>query len=144
MAISRTGEATEGTLADLAALQATGDAASAWTVKASTALAASLVLKAAPGVLRSVSGRVDSTAPTATYYLQLFDSATLPADTTATTAVAPAPQKVQHVTGTDSRFSIDLAAEGVAFAAGIVFVISSTEFTKTIAGAYLSLTAELL
>jgi len=114
----------------------------AWTVKSSVALEASDIIKASPGILRSLSGRIDSTEASSTYYIQLFDAATLPAEATATSATIPAPQKIQHVNGTDSKFSFDYSQNGVAFLTGIVAVLSTTEFTKTIAGSFLSITAE--
>ena len=113
----------------------------AWTVGFSTALAASLIIKAAAGVLRSLRVRLDSTAASATYYIQLFNSTTLPADTTGTASMLVAPMKVQFTTGTDQTLTIDYTDAGIAFATGLVVVLSSTEFTKTIAGAYLSMSA---
>jgi len=113
-----------------------------WRVSFSTALAAKLIVKATPGRIRSASGRVDATAPTGTYYIHLWDAADVPADATAVTAANSlmAPQKIVHTSGTDDTFSFDLAQKVAS--SGITFGLSTTEFTKTAAGAYLSLTAE--
>jgi hypothetical protein len=113
----------------------------AWAVGFSTALAASLIIKAASGVLRSLRVRLDSTAASATYYLQLFNSTTLPADSTGTGSMLVAPVKVQFTTGTDQTVTLDYTDAGIAFSTGLVVVLSSTEFTKTISGAYLSMSA---
>lgn len=110
----------------------------AWSIDRSTALEASSISKAAAGVVRAVDGRIDSTAATGTYYIQLLNSATLPADGAVTTLVAP--KKIQHTTGTDTNFSIDCTMNGVYASAGIVIVLSTTEYTKTIGGAYMSST----
>lgn len=110
----------------------------AWSIDRSTALEASSISKAAAGVVRAVDGRIDSTAATGTYYIQLLNSATLPADGAVTTLIAP--KKIQHTTGTDTNFSIDCTMNGVYSSAGIVIVLSTTEYTKTIGGAYISST----
>lgn len=113
-------------------------AAYAWSIDRSTALEASSISKAAAGLVRAVDGRVDSTAPTGTYYIQLLNSATLPVDGPVTTLIAP--KKIQHAAGTDTNFSVDCTMNGVYSSAGIVVVLSSTEYTKTISGAYISST----
>lgn len=108
----------------------------AWSIDRSTALEASSISKATAGVVRMVQGRIDSTLATGPYYIQLLNSATLPADGAVTTLLAPL--KIQHTTGTDSLFNIDCTMNGVYSSAGIVIVLSTTEYTKTIGGAYLS------
>jgi hypothetical protein len=113
----------------------------AWAVGFSTALAASLIIKAAAGVLRSLRVRLDSTAASGTFYIQLFNTTTLPADTTGTGSMLVAPVKVQFTTGTDQTITLDYTDAGIAFSTGLVVVLSSTEFTKTIAGAFLSMSA---
>lgn len=110
----------------------------AWSVDKSAALEASSIAKATAGVIRSAFGRIDSTHATGTYYVQLMNSATLPADGAVTLLVAPL--KIQHVTGTDSNFSIDCTMNGIYSSAGIVLVLSTTEYTKTISGAFTSTT----
>jgi hypothetical protein len=116
----------------------------AWSMALSTALASKLIVKATSGKLRSASGRLDTSAPNGTYYLQLWNLADVPADTTAvsTTNVKMAPQKIIHVQGVDDFFQFDFGDAGISASVGLTFGLSSTEFTQTAAGAYLSLTAE--
>lgn len=90
----------------------------------SAALEASRIAKATPGTLFGVSGfNNKSTAQ----YIQLHDSATLPADT--------AVPKVVQLVPALSPFSFDYGIYGRAFAAGIVACNSSTLATKTIGAA---------
>lgn len=107
----------------------------AWSVDISAALEASSIVKATAGVLRSIDGRIDASAPTATYFLDVMNSATLPADGAVTELWSP--KKIVHTTGTDSNFSIDFTMNGIYASAGIVVCLSSTEDTKTITAAYL-------
>lgn len=104
----------------------------------SSALEASHVISAAACTLRSVSVRLDSTAPTATYYVQVLNSATLPADGAVTRLISS--EKVQHTLGADDLVTFPVPDGGISASAGVVVVLSSTEFTKTISGAYLSIT----
>ncbi len=116
----------------------------AWLSVFNTALVKSLVVKASAGVVRSITARIDSTATTGTYYLQLWNLTAAPADTTAVSAgnSLMAPFKVQHVSGTDDYVSLDFA-DGVYGSTGIVLEMSTTEFTATLVGtAWLSATAE--
>lgn len=117
-------------------------ASTRWSLIFSLALAAKLIVKATPGTLRALSGRVDSTAPSATYYLQLWNLADVPADATAITLLNSlmSPVKVQHTLGLDDRFAFDFTEGGAPASAGVVLGLSTTEFTKTAAGAYLSAT----
>ena len=110
----------------------------AWSTDVSAALEASTVTKASAGVLRSATVRIDSTGATDDYYIQFLNAASLPADGVVTFLVLPF--KVQHITGTDSIFSFDFTSEGIFASTGIVMCASTTEFTKTIAGAILSST----
>ena len=102
----------------------------------SAALEASTISKATAGIFYSADGRIDSTCPTGTYYILIMNSATLPADGAVTRIWGS--KKLVHTTGTDTNFSIDLFGSYVYASAGIVMCLSTTEFTKTIAGAYLS------
>jgi hypothetical protein len=102
----------------------------------SAALEASSVSKATPGYLVGASGRIDSTAGSGTYYIQLFNVASLPAEGASSFLVNPL--KVQHSINTDSPFDLDLKREYVYASTGIVWCVSSTEFTKTISGAVAS------
>ncbi len=116
----------------------------AWLTAFNTALVKSLVVKASAGVVRSVTARVDSTATTGTYYLQLWNLTAAPSDSTAVTTgnSLMAPFKVQHVSGTDDYITLDFA-DGVYAATGIVLEMSTTEFTATLVGSnWLSATAE--
>lgn len=112
----------------------------AWSLDASTALEASSVAKASAGVVKSVSGRIDSTHATATYYYQILNHASLPSDGAVNFVCAPL--KIQHTNGTDSNFSIDFGMNGVYASTGVTQCLSTTEFTKTISGAYLSTNLE--
>jgi hypothetical protein len=110
----------------------------AWLTDISAALEASTISKASLGILRMIFGRIDASAPTATYYLLAINSATLPANGAVTMLMAP--RKIVHTTGTDTQILIDFTMNGIYASAGIVFCLSSTEFTKTIEGAYMSAT----
>lgn len=100
------------------------------TVVNSTALEASHILKAAPGRFYYARVEIDSTATTGTYYVQLINSATLPADGAVTLLIAPI--KVHHTNGTTSAVDIDRSMYGVYASAGIVVTVSTTQYTKTI------------
>lgn len=114
----------------------TTSAPTTWSSDFSVALEASTVSKASAGKVRLYSGRIDSTAPTATYYLQALNASSLPVNGAVT--FLSAPTKLVHTTGTDTPINIDYTDNGITAATGIVFCLSSTEFTKTISGAYLS------
>lgn len=114
------------------------DVASSFACISNTALVASLVVRANPGKVFQIGGRLDSTAPNGTYYVQLFDAAAAPADATATSSAFPVPLKIVHTQGTSDMFSYDFGVFGLFCTAGCVVVLSSTEFTKTITSAYLS------
>jgi len=110
----------------------------AWSVDQSTALEASSVTKASAGVFRSISGRVDSTHSSGNYYLQILNASSLPADGAVTTLIAPI--KINHTSGTNTTFSADATMNGVFASTGIVWCLSTTEFTKTISWAFVSAT----
>lgn len=112
-----------------------------WLFNFSTALANSFVIRPAPGVIRSITLRVDSTLATATYYVQLWNAIAVPADGTAVTLAnsLAAPVKIQHVNGVDSNVRYDFNEGGERFSVGASLNLSSTEFTKTtVAGAFMS------
>jgi hypothetical protein len=88
------------------------------------ALATSLIVKATGGVLYSIKG--DSSKGSA-QFIQLHDSATLPADTAI-------PKMIIRVPATTS-FEIDFGIKGRQFLNGIVVTNSSTAATKTIGSA---------
>ncbi|MFA5376074.1 MAG: hypothetical protein WC455_10045, partial [Dehalococcoidia bacterium] len=113
-----------------------------WSVDQSAALEASSVAKASAGVIREFDGRIDSTAPSATYYIQFLDAASLPADGAVT--MLRTPVKVIHTTGADSLVAVDFLANGLTASSGIVWCISSTEFIKTVGGNYVSATVRFV
>jgi len=107
------------------------------SVDQSAALEASSVAKASAGRFLGLLGRIDSTAGSGTYYIQVLNASSLPADGAVTHLKAP--KKIQHTTGTDSDFEIDVNDVGGIYAStGIVWCISTTEFTKTIGSAVVS------
>lgn len=108
----------------------------AWSADLSAALEASTVTKATAGLLRQITGRIDSSAGSATYYLQVYNASSLPADGAVTMLITPI--KIVHTTGTNTNFTVDLTMNGVYASTGIVVALSSTEFTKAITGALLS------
>lgn len=102
----------------------------AYSVDQSAALEASSVIKASAGTLYKITGRIDSTASTDLYYLQIINAASVPANGSVTLLMAPI--LIDHTNGTNSFFDIDLAPYGVHGSTGLVLVASTTEFTKTI------------
>lgn len=112
-----------------------------WLNTFSTALANSFQILNAPCILRSITLRVDSTLATATYYVQGWNAAALPADGTATSLANSfmAASKVQHVLNSDDEVRISFNERGVKATLGAFLCLSSTEFTKTlVAGAGMS------
>lgn len=112
-----------------------------WSDVFSVILANSFVVKATPGVIRSVTLRVDGTLASGTYYVQLWNLAAPPADGLIVTAgnSLAAPVKVVHVLGTDDNVRYDFNEGGEPFTAGASLNLSSTEFNKTaVAGAFVS------
>lgn len=89
-----------------------------------TAYAASLIIKASAGTVYSITGY---NSKTSAQFIQLHDSATLPAD-------AAVPKVIFYVPA-QSNFAFDLTPYGRSFAAGIVVCNSSTGPTKTIGSA---------
>lgn len=115
----------------------------AWSKKYSTALASKLIVKAAAGTFRSAAGRVDKSAPTGLYCVRVWDAADVPADTTATDASNQLVGAIviDHSLGAHDYWEIEYPDPGVPAANGIVVGLSTTEFTQTASGAYLSVTA---
>lgn len=87
-------------------------------------LAASLIAKPSAGVLYGVD-LFNSTAAAIT--IQLFDSATLPAD-------GAVPVAVFNLPASDSR-TLDFGTHGKSFGAGITMCVSTTAATKTLGAA---------
>jgi hypothetical protein len=111
----------------------------AYSVDQSAALEASSVTKANAGVLYKIDGRIDSVATTGSYFIQFINAASLPADGAVT--MLRSPKKLQHTNGTDSTFSFDFNPGGIYANSGITICLSTTDFTKTIGSAWLSMTA---
>jgi hypothetical protein len=115
-----------------------------WLTNFTTALASKLIVSTVNlSTIRSVTGRLDATAASGTYYLQCWNSDDVPANGTAvdlTTALMGA-VKIVHVLGTDDEINVDFDDGGTEASAGITFGLSTTEFTQTAAGAFLALTA---
>ncbi len=107
-----------------------------------TALVTNAPVKSTAGILQGIIGRLDSTAPNGTYYLQILNATSLPANGSVTHLVAPI--KFIHTSGIDQPFSFDYTVLCIAATTGIVLALSTTEFTLTISGAYLSLTVGYL
>lgn len=95
----------------------------ATSLVSSTAYQASRVLKASPGTLISLSGY--NSGPT--QWIQIFNSATVPAD-------AAVPIKILYVPTMDN-FSTDIPGTGLPCTTGISVSNSSTGPTKTIGSA---------
>lgn len=113
------------------------DSTYGWLLYKSTALETSAVVKVSAGMLSGYDIRIDSTAPSATYYVQILNSATVPVDGAVTHLIAPI--KVIHTVGFDDYVLVPWH-QAASASAGIAYCLSSTEFTKTLSGAYLSAT----
>jgi hypothetical protein len=98
----------------------------------SAALATNHVAKATPGMLYSVSGRLDIGAAAATYYLLAMDAAALPANGAVT--ILWSKKLIMPAVQVDVTFEKDFRG-GVYGATGLVFALSTTEFTLTISAA---------
>lgn len=109
---------------------------------ATSVLSTHLVIAASPGaIIASVAGQIDASAPTATYYLQLIDSAVSVDSSGAITpiviVIAP------HTNGQVTTFSFadSIPIGGIAVSKGCVLQLSSAFGTGTLAGAYLNAAA---
>jgi hypothetical protein len=96
----------------------------------SSGLAASLVVKASAGTLYDI---VVTNTKASLQYIQLFDSATVPADTAVPIASFP-------IAASPQAFVISFQ-QGMAFSTGIAMSNSSTAATKTIGSADCLITA---
>jgi len=93
------------------------------TLVSSSAQEASHVLKASPGILISLAGYNAG----ADQFIQIFNSATVPADT--------AVPKYSQFVPANSNFTLDVPITGIPLTTGIAVSNSSTQPTKTIGGA---------
>ena len=81
-------------------------------------------------ILCKVTGRIDSSAAADDYFIQLISAPSLPSDGPVTLLMAPI--KLTHVNGVDSTFDIDFGPDFIKSKDGILVVVSTTEFTKTL------------
>lgn len=103
---------------------------------AGSGLVASKVLQASAGTHFSTAVTLDASAPSGTYYVQILDAASLPSNGNVTHIHNPIP--IVHTSGTpDYSYGWNDEPGGMAFAAGCVVALSSTQFTLTVSGAYL-------
>jgi hypothetical protein len=114
-----------------------------WSKAFTTALSTKLIVSSVPARIRSVSGRVDATAPTGVYFIHCWNLVDIPANSVVVSSgnALIAPVKVNHVLGTDNYFALDFSGT-VRASAGITVGLSTAEFTQAGAGPYLSATAE--
>ncbi len=102
----------------------TGTAAFAYSSADSTALEASHVIKASPGVIYGINGYNSAAS---TVFLQLHNTTTLPANT--------AVPVVTFLVPATSNFAYDAGRFGKFFSVGITAVTSTTGPTLTVSGA---------
>jgi hypothetical protein len=105
-------------------------------VSFSSALEGGHVISDSPCTLLSLLVRIDSTLASGTYYVQVFNASSAPANGAGTLLLRPF--KVQHLLGVDDELEIDITVNGVRASAGVYVCVSSTEFSKTIVGSYAS------
>lgn len=108
----------------------------------SEALEPSEQIKSAAGNVIAVRVRIDATAATGDYYLHVVNLDAPPVDGAYAdpTADLKFVKKISHVNGTDSHYSVDFTENnGIHCDTGVLVLISTTEFTKTLAGNVASL-----
>ena len=106
----------------------------------SAALEASHLIKASAGNLDAYRIEIAPSVSTGTYYIQFFNLGTLPPEGSAPDLLAPI--TVTHTTGTVSVKEKDFNDEPIFFSSGCYVVVSSTQFTKTIASAIMSINVQ--
>ena len=118
----------------------------AYQTAITSALASSMIIGGTTAV-GFVSGRIDASAPAGTYYVQFWKgSNVVPPNGTIvdnTTAFA-APLKIVHTAGVDDFWQLTTPAGGALTTGGSVVGLSTTEFTKTAAGNFMSVSATFL
>jgi len=90
--------------------------------------------------LAKMTGRIDKSAATDTYYIQIFNTTTnadnlvdgLFANSDATLLIAPI--EIEHVNGVSSTFDVDVINRFVHANKGLTVAVSTTEFTLTQVG----------
>lgn len=109
-------------------------------VATTVALVAGKAVSATNGVHYSTAIQIDSTAPSALYYVHFVqgNGAATPAIPVDGAYAAPAsflhpPIAVKHVSGTPDVFTVDDGPGGATFTGGLCIVLSTTQFTKTAA-----------
>lgn len=113
-------------------------------VSSGNALVSSKVIRNKPGTHYSTYATIDASAPTATYWIQLLDSVSVPANGALTPGVVfHTPRPVAHQNGVPDELTWDDGDQGVRFALGLSIVLSTTQFSKTEAGAYLTFDSEI-
>lgn len=103
----------------------------------SGALEASRVIKASAGTLERGYIEVDQSAPTGRYYILFVNATAVPVDGAVTTFWPSI--TVEHTNGVTDRINIDNGDDPMYYSSGCVILISTTQFTKTISGAYLKM-----
>jgi len=115
----------------------------------SVALEASHVIKIDKGRLKRLAVEIDSTAPTADYYIHVVQGTqgAIPANGAlpAGASFLRAPHHVNHVLNTSDQVLLaDTSSEdGLEFQGGLAIWLSTTLATKTIAGAYMLIDADI-
>lgn len=97
-----------------------------WRYK-SSALERKGIARAVTALFNQAWGYIDSSEATGTYYFQIYNSTTVPADGTAAVIEIPVP----HTTGTITQFFMNAEQGRVYFSTGVSWSFSSTAFTKT-------------
>jgi hypothetical protein len=106
----------------------------------SQALESNNVLKSEKGLFLSLLVQVDATAPDGAYFVQLVHgTAAVIADGALPQGATflRSPRRVEHKAGSTDYVSFDDTPNGVEFMGGLVVYLSSTQTTKTDAGAYM-------
>ncbi len=108
----------------------------AYSTDVSAALEASSLIKVSAGKFLYGRWTIDTTLATGTYYLQLINAASVPADGAITTFFDPI--AFIHTTAFFTVITIEALENGIFGSAGLVWCISSTRFTKTLGTAVVS------
>lgn len=98
----------------------------------SSALELGGVIAAAPRVLHKFNVIIDAGVATATYYLHIRNLTAIPANSaTAITDWLFPSIPIRHNTGVPTPFDIDVSKYGIPADVGIIWYISTAQFTKT-------------